>query len=79
VQEFIFRLRCRSRLEFLGFAFASGHPRQTDADEPALSSCYRVTNAVNARLVDRSDNNAIVFPAEWMEQHRKRLAELAKR
>jgi|SRR5262245_50968932 len=61
------------RLEFRGFAFASDRLSQSDADERALSSCYRVTNGCQCTLVDRSDNNAIVFPAEWMEQHRSAL------
>ena len=58
------------RLEYRGFGMAHGYPSQTDADERALSSCYRLTNGCRCTLVDRSDNNAIVFPAEWMEQHR---------
>ena len=61
------------RLEYRGFAFAHGDPTQSDADERALSSCYRLTNGCQCTLVDRSDNNAIVFPTEWMEQHRSAL------
>jgi uncharacterized caspase-like protein len=62
------------RLEYLGFAFAANlYPTQSDADERALSSCYRLTNGCLCTLVDRNDNDVIVFPAEWMEQHKSAL------
>jgi Caspase domain len=61
------------RLEHRGFAFTTGALSQSDADERALSYCYRSTNGCECTLVDRSGNNAIVFPAEWMEQHRSAL------
>jgi hypothetical protein len=61
------------RLEYRGFAFSSNRSTQSDADERALSSCYRQTNGCLCTLVDRNDNDVIVFPAEWMEQHKSAL------
>jgi hypothetical protein len=61
------------RLEYRGFAFSTDRSTQFDADERALSLCYRQTNGCQCTIVDRNDNNAIVFPAEWMEQHKSAL------
>ena len=61
------------RLEYRGFGFSHGHPSQSDADERALSACYRLTNGCQCTLIDRSGENAIVFPADWVEQHKSAL------
>ncbi len=61
------------RLELLGYSFASNERAQIDADERALSQCYRVTNGCQCIVVDRSNVNAIVFPAAWVEKHKQAL------
>lgn len=61
------------RLELLGYSFASNERAQIDADERALSQCYRVTSGCQCIVVDRSNVNAIVFPAAWVEKHKQAL------
>jgi len=61
------------RLEHRGFSFASGEKSQIDADERALSQCYRATNSCQCTIVDRSDTNALVFPAAWAAKHKQAL------
>jgi hypothetical protein len=61
------------RLEHRGISFASGEKAQIDADERALSQCYRVASGCQCTIVDRNDANAIVFPAVWLARHRGAL------
>ena len=61
------------RLELLGYSFASNERAQIDADERALSQCYRVTSGCQCIVIDRSNVNAIVFPATWVEKHKQVL------
>jgi uncharacterized caspase-like protein len=60
------------RLEHRGFSFAHSDS-QGDADERALSQCYRIANGCPCIIVDRNDTNAIVFPPAWAEQHKSAL------
>jgi hypothetical protein len=61
------------RLEQRGYSFASGEKTQIDADERALSQCYRVTNGCQCAIIDRSNTNTIVFPPAWVEKHKQAL------
>ncbi len=61
------------RLEQRGYSFASGEKTQVDADERALSQCYRVTNGCQCTIIDRSDVNALAFPAAWVAKHKQAL------
>ena len=61
------------RLEYRSFSFASNGPTQLDADERALSQCYRITDGCRCTIVDRNDTNTIVFPDTWAEKHRGML------
>jgi Caspase domain len=61
------------RLEYRGFAFSHSTSTQADADERALSSCYRITNGCQCTIVDRNGDNALTFPPAWTEKHRGAL------
>ncbi len=61
------------RLEMKGFSFATGEANQRDADERALSQCYRVTNGCSCTVIDRSDANSVAYPDTWVAKHKRAL------
>jgi hypothetical protein len=58
------------RLEYRTFGFSQNNRLQKDADERALSNCYRSRpgDAIcDCVIVDRNDENALILPPGWVK------------